>query len=79
MALFSVIKWPSFQLTKTSGPVDVVDWTPELVAEHVEQACRRCGKHYFIPCLTQGGNYSSFPGVYDAVSEAIGQVSARLF
>jgi uroporphyrinogen-III decarboxylase len=62
-----------------SGPVDVVDWTPDLVAEHVEKACLRCGKRYFVPCLTQGGNFSSFPGVYDAVSEAIDQMSARLF
>ena len=62
-----------------SGPVDVVDWTPEAVAAHVEQACRRCGKRYFVPCLTQGGDYSSFPGVYDAVSEAIEQMSARMF
>jgi uroporphyrinogen-III decarboxylase len=62
-----------------SGPVDVVDWTPEAVAAHVEQACRRCGTHYFVPCLTQGGDYSSFPGVYDAVSAAIEQMSARMF
>jgi len=62
-----------------SGPVDVVDWTPETVAEHVERACLRCGKHYFIPCLTQGGNFSSFPGVYDAVSLAIDRMSGRLF
>jgi hypothetical protein len=62
-----------------SGPVDVVDWTSEIVAEHVERACRRCGKHYFIPCLAQGGNFSSFPGVYDAVSQAIAQMSTRMF
>jgi hypothetical protein len=62
-----------------SGPVDVVDWTSEIVAEHVERACRRCGKRYFVPCLTQGGNYSSFPGVYDEVSEAIDQMSTRMF
>jgi hypothetical protein len=62
-----------------SGPVDVVDWTPELVAEHVEKACRRCGIHHFIPNLTQGGNDSSFPGVYDAVNNAIDQMSKIMF
>ncbi len=62
-----------------SGPVDVVDWTPGLVAEHVEKACRQCGSRHFIPCLTQGGNFSSFPGVYEAVSDAIDQMSKKMF
>lgn len=62
-----------------SGPVDIVDWTPQTVAEHVEKACRRCGNHHFIPCLTQGVNFSSFPGVYETVSGEIGRMSARMF
>lgn len=62
-----------------SGPVDTIDWTPEKVREHVERACRRCGTKHFIPCLTQGGSFSSFPEVYGAVSEAIDQMSAEIF
>jgi len=62
-----------------SGPVDVVDWTSKLVAEHVEMACRRCGPHHFIPCLTQGGDFSSFPGVYEAVNDAIDEMSQTMF
>ena len=62
-----------------SGPVDIPDWTPDIAAEHVETACRRCGTRHFIPCLTQGGNFSSFPGVYDTVSDAIDQMSKKMF
>lgn len=62
-----------------SGLVDVVDWTPELVALHVEKACRRCGPRHFVPNLTQGLNFSSFPGVYEAVDEAIDRMSAGMF
>jgi hypothetical protein len=62
-----------------SGPVDTVDWTSEKIREHVERACRRCGTKYFIPCLTQGVSFSSFPEVYGAVSEAIDQMSNEMF
>jgi hypothetical protein len=36
-------------------------------------------KLYFIPNLTQGGNYGSFPGVYEETSKAIDEVSKRMF
>lgn len=62
-----------------SGAVDFPDWKPEIVNEHVEKACRDCGKLYFIPCLTQGLNFSSFPGVYDATSQAIDRMSKAMF
>lgn len=62
-----------------SGEVDFPKWTPEICAEHVERACRSCGKHYFIPNLTQGLNFSSFPGVYDEVSAQIDKMSKKMF
>ena len=31
------------------------------------------------PCLTQGLNFSSFPGVYEATSEAIERMSKKMF
>ena len=34
-----------------SASVDHPNWTQE------------CGKHYFIPCASQGGAMSAFPGV----------------
>lgn len=59
--------------------LDVPDWTPEMVREEVERACRKCGKHSFIPCLTSGGSMSSHPGVYDAVNEEIDRMSKIMF
>ncbi len=69
----------SFMGEIDSGPVDVVDWKPEIIAEHVDKACKRCGKSHFIPCLTQGLNFSSFPGVYEATTDAINQMSKKMF
>lgn len=69
----------SFMGEIDSGPVDFPGWKPETVFEHVEKACKSCGKHYFIPCLTQGMNRSSFPGVYEATSEAIDRMSQEAF
>ena len=69
----------SFMGEIDSNQVDLSDWKPEIIAEHVEKACRSCGKHYFIPCLTQGLNLSSFAGVYGATSEAIDRMSNEMF
>lgn len=62
-----------------SGAVDTMDWKAEVIAEHVEKACTRCGSRAFIPCLTQGLGISSFPGVYDETSRAIERMSGRMF
>jgi len=69
----------SFMGDINSGVVDFPAWTPEIAAREVERACKNCGKLYFIPCLTMGGDWSAFPGVYDAVSEAIGRISKEMF
>lgn len=62
-----------------SGVVDFPDWTPEIVARETERACLNCGKLYFIPCLTQGLYISSFPGVYEAVGNAIDKLSKEMY
>lgn len=59
----------SFMGELDSGPLDHQNWDVKTIDEHVEKACTSCGKHYFIPCLCQGLNVSSFPGVYDAVTQ----------
>jgi hypothetical protein len=59
--------------------IDCADWTPDLVAREVRRACENNGKHYFIPCLAAGGPGSTYPGVYDAVSEEIGRISKEFF
>jgi uroporphyrinogen-III decarboxylase len=69
----------SFMGGLDSAVIDFPKWTPEICAEHVEKACRDCGKHFFIPCLTQGLNFSSFPGVYDEVSTQIDLMSKKMF
>lgn len=62
-----------------SGEIDFPEWTPDICAEHVENACKSCGKKAFIPCQTQGGPYSSFPGVYEEISKQIDIQSKKMF
>lgn len=69
----------SFMGELDSGVLDHPGWSKETIAEHVRKACETCGKHYFIPCLTQGLNLSSFPGVYEAATEAINEMSKKMF
>ena len=58
--------------------LDVPGWTPEMVAEEVERACRKCGKHNFIPCLTAGMPFTTF-GVGPAVDAEIERMSKEMF
>jgi len=69
----------SFMGDIDSGTVDLPDWKRETIAREVARACRNCGKLYFIPCQTMGGNWSSFPGVYDTINEEIDRMSKEMF
>jgi len=62
-----------------SGVVDHPGWSREEIAKYVKISCKRCGKLYFIPCLSQGLNLSSFPEVYDTTSEEIDRISKEMF
>lgn len=62
-----------------SGALDHPKWSVEEIEAHVEKACKSCGKHYFIPCLSQGNSNGSFPGVYDKTSRAIDKMSQMMF
>lgn len=62
-----------------SAKIDYEGWTPEVVAAQVKRACDECGKLYFIPGASQGLAMSTFPGVYEATSEAIEQYSKVVF
>ena len=62
-----------------SASVDYEGWTQDVVAREVDRACRECGKLYFIPNASQGLPVSTFPGVYDALSEEIDKASKRYF
>jgi uroporphyrinogen-III decarboxylase len=69
----------SFMGGLDSGRLDKADWSKEEIKKDVEAACRANGKLYYIPCLIQGGPFSTFPGVYEAATEAIDEMSKVMF
>lgn len=69
----------TFQGGMNSATVDHPGWTREEVAKEVRRACTEYGKKYFIPNLSQGGDMSTFEGVYEAVSEEIDRMSKEMF
>ncbi|HIU76095.1 MAG TPA: uroporphyrinogen decarboxylase [Candidatus Pelethocola excrementipullorum] len=69
----------SFHAGIDNGKVDRVDWTKENIMKEVEAQCRACGKLYYIPGTTMGGPESTYPGVYEAVSEAIDEMTKKMF
>ena len=69
----------SFMGDMDNGVLDREDWSREVVAREVRRACKTNGKFYYIPCLTMGGPGSTYPGVYEAVSEEINKMSKEMF
>lgn len=59
--------------------VDFPGWTRDDVIKTVRHACGSCGSKYFIPCITQGGPGSTFPGTYAALCEEIDKYSEEVF
>ena len=62
-----------------SASIDFEGWTPEIIKKEVKRACDTYGKLYFIPGASQGGAISTYPGVYEATSEAIAEYSKIAF
>lgn len=62
-----------------SSLVDYEDWTEEAIFDVVRRVCTDCGPLGFAPCTSQGGSFSSYPGVYEAVRDAIHAFSAEYF
>ena len=64
-----------------SDAVDKPDWTPESVKASVYDAMDYMGmatrRNFYIPCLTQGLNVSTFPGVLEEVSKCITEYEAE--
>ena len=58
-----------------SAEVDYEGWTPDVVEQRVREACDWCGPYHFIPCGSQGGAMSTFPGVYEEISKQINDYS----
>ena len=62
-----------------SAKVDYEGWSKDVIAKEVKKACDANGKLYYIPCGSIGLATSTFPGVYDALSEAIAAYSKQVF
>ena len=62
-----------------NGVLDKPDISRELIASEVRRACEQNGKHYFIPNLVRGLAGSTYPGVYEAISEEIDKMSKEMF
>lgn len=58
--------------------IDREDWTQESVGAEVRKSVERCGKHYYIPCITQGGPGSVYEGVYEAITKEINKINSEL-
>ncbi len=69
----------TFQGGINSASVDHPGWTRDEAAGEVRRACTEYGKKAFIPNLSQGGDFSTFEGVYEAVSEEIDKMSQEMF
>ena len=78
------------QITKYGGMISimgcidsakVVDegWSREVIAKEVRRACDENGRLYFIPNTSQGLPMSTFPGVYETVTEEIKKYSNVVF
>lgn len=61
--------------------VDYPEWTPEIVESVVREKVNLYGGHsaYFIPCITQGGAFSTYPGVYDTATDVIKRINCERF
>ena len=61
--------------------VDFEGWTPADCEKATLTAIERCavpyGGKYFIPCITQGGPGSVYPGTYMEITKAIDKFNAE--
>ncbi len=59
--------------------MDFPGWTREDCAKAARRACGNNGAKYFIPCITQGGPGSVYPGAYTVLTEEIDKYSEEVF
>lgn len=62
-----------------NGKYDKPDWSREEIHQGLKELFETAGTRYLIPCLTMGGPESTYPGVYDTVTEEIDQFSKVYF
>ena len=59
--------------------VDFTGWTQADCDKAAVEAMERCGMKYFIPCITQGGPGSLYPGSYKGLWDAIDHYNCQKF
>jgi len=59
--------------------VDFTGWTKEDCVKAAVRAIEGSDKKFFIPCITQGGPGSVFPGTYMELTNAIDQINQQKF
>ena len=59
--------------------MDYPGWTQEDCRKAARNAMDACGKNYFIPCITQGGPGSVYPGAYACLWDEIDKYNTELF
>ena len=69
----------SFMGGLDNGKYDREDWTREKVRAGIRELLETAGSAYLIPALTMGGPESTYPGLYDAVSEIVSEFDAQYF
>ena len=57
--------------------VDFDGWTKETCEKAAKDALDACGMNYYIPCISQGGPGSVYPGTYQAIADAIDALNAE--
>ena len=67
--------------TVDSATIDFPQWNEEIVEQRVREACEQFGRFGkgFIPCASQGGAMSTFPGVYQTITEEVDRMSKVMF
>lgn len=59
--------------------VDFNGWNKENCIKEVRRTIDACGTEHFIPCITQGGPGSVYPGVYMELADEIDRFNAEHF
>lgn len=69
----------SFMGCVDSAVIDHPHWNREQIREATRKSCDECGKLYHIPGASQGGDYSTYDGVYQTMAEEIDAYSKEVF
>jgi len=69
----------SFMGNIDNKDVDFDGWTQEDCRSAARRACEACENRYYIPCITQGGPGSVYPGTYEALTAEIDAYNKERF